>query len=570
MSVTNRLTIELLGVIWKRMQRPINILYLFSKAVFTRLVQPLPMAMKARWLMAGGRQPTRPWISSAVKISFYLRFIILLSFFVSMVAVAQRKNDFSCSSDIEAEIWSLWDGTIRNHFQQHLLRNRLLQQGDVYALYDIQTFSHNAVAMARRCGRTKRLAEMGRVYSQAYRALSQDEAGEGGRRWICRGGKICNKTNGQIDKEVMLASVQFLGLAASVANALALSSDLNDPEAESYIAETVRVLSQHLLQWGDTDAIERARQNARARPDDVKDGSSSLFFTDKPLWQIAIYAELAGILHARERRMPDLGRTIDARDRARMRTHLEALLQFFTSRLSYRNAPGDSLHDHQMADVDRGFWRLYPDGRYAGYEGESKPVVCSAEEPGARRVRPLVRVPAETVERREDTGWDLSHARRLVHALDALERNGQAMKVIFALSDKQLPSPQLPKAFANQLIGAVWNGDAAKPLFSNFLSGANGWYRVAYDNGTGECVEGFKPFGLSDAFPTGGYLAWARYKPMIGQLGRQLYWLSESTEPDAVMFMERYYTALSPSAGKLENAIARFMFLPSLIGAMRK
>jgi hypothetical protein len=505
-----------------------------------------------------------------VKITLYFRIIILLSLFASVGAAAQRTNDFSCSSEIEAEVWSLWDETVRSHVQQHLMRNRLLQQGDVYALYDIQTFSHNAVAMARRCGRTKRLAEMGRVYSQAYRALSAEEGDGNGRRWICKGGKICNTTNGQINKEVMLASVQFLGLASSVANALALSADLNDPEAENYIAETVGVVSQHLLHWGDSDAIHRAKQNARATPDDVKGESSNLFFTDKSLWQIAIYAELAGILYAGERRMPELVRTIDARERARMRAHLEALLQFFTSRLSFRNAPNDPFADSQMADVDRGYWRLYPDGRYAGYEGEAKPVVCSTAEPGSKRLKPLVRVPAQEVERREDTGWDLSHARRLVHALDALERNGQAMKAIFSLSEKQLPSPQLPKAFANQLIGAVWNRDAARPLFSNFLSGANGWYRVAYDNGTGECVEGFMPYGLSDAFPTGGYLAWARYKPMIGQLGRQIYWLSESDEPNDVMFMQRYYTALSPSAGKLENAIARFMFLPSLIGAMRK
>ena len=50
------------------------------------------------------------------------------------------------------------------------------------------------------------------------------------------------------------------------------------------------------------------------------------------------------------------------------------------------------------------------------------------------------------------------------------------------------------------------NGDATQPLFSNYWSGVNGWYRVAYDNGADQCREGYPPYGLTDSFPTGGYL----------------------------------------------------------------
>ncbi len=117
-----------------------------------------------------------------------------------------------------------------------------------------------------------------------------------------------------------------------------------------------------------------------------------------------------------------------------------------------------------------------------------------------------VQVSPDTVPKRQDTGWDISHARRLVHALDALERNRDAMKAIFSLNDGQLPAIGLPSAFAGTLVAVVWNGDTANPLFSNHWSGANGWYRVAYDNGTGQCREGSPPYGLADSFPTGGYI----------------------------------------------------------------
>jgi len=102
-------------------------------------------------------------------------------------------------------------------------------------------------------------------------------------------------------------------------------------------------------------------------------------------------------------------------------------------------------------------------------------------------------IPADNLSTRDDIDWDISHARRLVHALDALERNRSAINVIFLLTDKLLPPDYLTTLFANTIVKVIWNGDKEQPLFANYWCGANGWYRVAYDNGTGRCMEGYPP-----------------------------------------------------------------------------
>lgn len=170
----------------------------------------------------------------------------------------------------------------------------------------------------------------------------------------------------------------------------------------------------------------------------------------------------------------------------------------------------------------------------------------------------------------QDLGWDISHARRLVHVLDALDRNRSAMKQVYRLADEDLPPPDLAKRFATQLLASVWNRNAQNPLFSNWMSGANGWYRVAYDNGTGRCVAGSPPYALTNAFATGGYITWARYYPLLATLGQTIYVASQSTEGDAGAYIHAYYPRLAFQTGDKPSqvqVIERLMFWPTLVAA---
>jgi hypothetical protein len=504
------------------------------------------------------------------KVMAYLIYVLLFSsLFTPHEVTAGQDDRFSCGGSVETEVWTLWDKGVRDVVTKQQLQARLLDKGDVYALYDIQNDTQSVVSMASRCGRTSRLREIARLVDTAYGALEQGPPRSPARRWVCHGGSSCNEKNGLLGKEVMLDSLQFLVLASSVANVLATSGTQLTDEDKTFIRKTVLIVREHVLRWGDDKAIAAIQKAAKATPQDVEGDSPELLFLDRHLWMITLYAECAGILDAWERRsLGDIG--ITAGDKERFRKHLSSLLQFFIKRISLQKDASGRLGNVNLADLDRGYWRLFFDNRYAGYEGKQKPVVCDYLKNDKTKFTMDTVVPVDTVPIRQDIGWDISHARRLVPALDALERNREAMKKIYSISDSQLPATGLPLTFANTLVAVVWNGDENKPLFSNWWSGANGWYRVAYDNKTGQCREGYPPYGLTDTFATGGYAAWARYRPVIGSIGQRLYHLVSSPEGASSPFITQYYKEFSESASDQVRTLWKFMFFPSLVGVNNK
>lgn len=467
-------------------------------------------------------------------------------------------NRFACGGSVESGVWKSWDTEIAS-WLRHLLQERLVNQHDVYALYDYQLIMQSAASMAQRCNRTARLQELSDMIRIAYSALTPGTAASPGARWICRGGEICTVQNGLLNNEVLLTSVQFLGFATSVANALATSGAPLSSKDRAFIDDTLRIATEHLIRWGTDSEIQRLRSIAAAVPEHASATSYDLIFSDKYLWQIAIYAELSG-LRQLQRKQGWVGDSLAISNETRLHSHLSALLNLFSKRVSVQRITngnlGATLATTDLAEIDRGFWRLFPGREYAGYDGAEAPIACS---PSA-----MVRMSPLSVARRDDTGWDFSHARRLVPALDALERNRAAIKPIFSISESQLPSPALPKAFAAMLVNKIWNGNKTSPLFSNYWSGANGWYDAYYSNG--ECSEGFRPFGITDSFPTGGYITWARHYPLIGELGVRLYTLATTAAGTKTAFMTQYYPRLSASAAYESNALAKFMFVPSLVG----
>jgi hypothetical protein len=72
---------------------------------------------------------------------------------------------------------------------------------------------------------------------------------------------------------------------------------------------------------------------------------------------------------------------------------------------------------------------------------------------------------------------------------------------------------------------------------------------------------------MSDAFLTGGYITWTRYRPVIGVLGRRLYELLDSPRPQDREFMAKYYPAFAANPGSQAGELARFAFFASLVAA---
>lgn len=464
------------------------------------------------------------------------------------------QGGYACGQEVEQDVWRLWDQSAKQQVADRLIGERLTRQGDTYALYDLQTYLHNLVAMAGRCGRIDRLIEVAGVLGPAFSELKAVPRGKG-EAWICRGGPICNDRNRRLGSEVQLASVQFLGLASSVAARLAPATG---EEAANFRRRVAKTALAHLARWSSTEALEQVRKKALTRSAaDAPD--PGLAFEDKQLWMIAIYANVA-YLAATDQRVAEMVRS-SAPEPDRFGRHLESLLQLFQSRVSIDAAKG--VGDLPSADIDRGFWRANQDNRYAGYAETQKPVECVRREKG--RAEAVVKVAADRAVPVEGSGWDLSHARRLVHALDAIELGRDAMPSAYRISVSVLPRSDLRDLFASQLLQKVWNNDPSRPLFKNYWGGANGWYRVDYDNGTGRCNEGTPPFGLSVAFVTGGYAAWGTRVPEVGQLGRRIRTLSLSDEPGSKSFITQHYSDLLEPVNSFRGTMTRLMFWPSLV-----
>lgn len=491
------------------------------------------------------------------RLSLWRRIALVAVLFTSGAALAQSDAAFRCGGRLETDVWQLWDRSAHDFLRSEMMVKRLKAVGDTYALYDVQVYAQNLAAMAARCGRIDRLQELAALIDMAFQEMQPlpNQPTKFGKGWICRGGRVCNATNKLIDTEIGLNSQQFLAFAMRVASALAALPDW--PANRPFVERTVVATTYHLQRWTSGKDPLRLAERLKARAEDVRDGQSRLFFTDQDLWIIDIAAELAGMLAAR----PDLRPPLPNNGLAGApRDAVVGLLELLKARTTTVPLESKSLGRLVGADIDRGFWRLYRDSRYAGYSGAKKPVECSPGKPAQAAV------PPEEVKIVSTIGWDFSHARRLVHLMDALERNRAALQKVFDVPDPLMPSPDLPRQFAAEMAAAVWTGDREYPLFANYWDGTNGWYRVAYDNGTNTCVEGYPPSGLSDSFTTGGFVVWARHYAVIGELGERIYRLSRS-EDDAKArdFIATYYSQLDAKASANNRMLTQLMFWPSLV-----
>lgn len=164
----------------------------------------------------------------------------------------------------------------------------------------------------------------------------------------------------------------------------------------------------------------------------------------------------------------------------------------------------------------------------------------------------------------DNVGWDISHARRLVPLFDAMRNYGRYFAKVYGLPARDVVSDEIARAYAHQLTAKLWNQDIQRPLFSNFWSGANGWYRVGYQDGV-KCNAGYPPYGLSISVPVGGYLTWSDMEGELSGIGQTLYTLINSSDEPSKEFVERYYEGLSSAAPQRTRDLNRFMFYASLV-----
>ena len=492
----------------------------------------------------------------SLKSIFTLIILPVIFFFQNGEKAFAQTNSFSCEGAVYTEHINLWNNYLKSYLQQQIT-DRLINKSDVYALYDIQIYLQSTLEMARRCKKTTLIREIRSLLEISFNKLEAFSSKDKSPAWICRGGNICNNTNKLLNSEVLLCSVQFLGLLAAEAQALA---SLNEPltgDDIKFINKSVEIIFSHLKRWESQGEISSQKILAlipiKKQMVSEKSGSQ-YFYSDKALWATTIYAELAGLLQNPlffNQHKNNL--TIVAKK------HFNLLIKLFLSRHSV-----EILNNKKVSDIDAGYWRFYTDNRYANYASSMKPVSCTKDKNG--QWIKTVNVAKESVPLDQNAGWDISHARRLVPFFDSLTNNKNFLQTVFnnlTVGDINSIS-ETQESFQNKLSEVIWNQNEAYPLFSNFWNGKNGWYRVAYDNGTQQCVEGFSPSGLSFSVPTGGFLSWNQNQ-QIKKIGQNLYNLSLSLDKTDIDFVNQNYSQISSSSNSIVNKINRFMFLASVI-----
>lgn len=162
-----------------------------------------------------------------------------------------------------------------------------------------------------------------------------------------------------------------------------------------------------------------------------------------------------------------------------------------------------------------GAWDDHPDYQYTGVSNQKKAGIkdLTNSKPGV------------------SVGWDISHARRFVHVFDGLYHN----KTILS---KTFPTRALMEKLSNQLLYGVFNKDFKRPLFTNFMGGKNGWFRVSYSERKGF---GYEPWGMSRSVLTGGFGFWSAYNKNIELVFKSIIGMLKSNDPIVKRHVEEHY-----------------------------
>lgn len=487
--------------------------------------------------------------------------IIALSFIFIQPASSQKNIDFSKNGEIHDQVIRSWNIYYRDYFAS-TINKRLFQDGDVYVLYDVQIGGlQSFVEMTRRCKDTQQIAELVDLLNPVFTALkpisNADNSNSTG--WVCTGGNICTAYR-FIGKEVPLCSVQFLGLIGALATNVSenIPAHQQTTAQKAFLTNGFNTMAVQLNRWLTADYFTSVDKRLHLTSADMKDGSSRYFFTDKDLWFLTVLSDLSelhqlGIQPAAEDGKKAFEDLLSKKD------GINRIFDLFLARTVLTKT------DHGMrAELDKGFWKYYFDNRYARYSGSESPVSWKQGSNGDWEM--ITNVKWDSTYTSNDIGWDISHSRRLVLALETFARNRENIKKVWGYDNPGFDPIALRQAYANQIVEKIWNGNMNYPLFSNFWSGDNGWYRVAYANQTGRRFEGNTPFGLNTSIPTGGYATWSAFNPTLRTVFRNIFDLSQTDDSEAKAFVSQYYKGLlSNRVNGMSKPIQNLSFLSDLV-----
>jgi len=477
--------------------------------------------------------------------SVYLILFCLIQFIQTVSS--QDTLDFSKNGIIHEQVIHAWNSYYRDHFASEI-NKRLFGDNDVYVLYDVQIGGlQSFVEMTRRCKDTPQIAELVDLLSPVFSALKPVPGADSSLGWVCSGGQICT-AYGLLGKEVPLCSVQFLGLLGALATNISENIPVSQQTAgeKFFLTNAFNTMAVQLNRWFSENYFRSVDKRLHVTIADLRGAGSGYFFSDKDLWCLTVLSDLSELYRAKIQPAADGKKAFE--DLKNKKESIGKIFDLFLARTVLSRSPAGV-----RAEIDKGFWKYFFDNRYAGYTGATVPVSWEKDSTGKWEMNILV--PWDSAYLSQDVAWDISHSRRLVPAFETFVRNRENIKQVWGYDNPAFDPVALRLAYANQVAEKIWNGDMTYPLFSNFWSGDNGWYRVAYANQTGRQFAGYPPYGMNTSMPQGGYPVWGAFHPTLRAIFKNIFELLQTDDAKAGSFISRYYQGLS--SGRSGNASGR-------------
>jgi hypothetical protein len=446
-------------------------------------------------------------------------------------------------------------------------------------LYDIQSETNNLLKYTEYCQDLYVLEELISLYLLALDSLVETEhyvffyyphsprqsvqkLNKKHRMWLTR--------QEPVGEEVILVSSQFLYVVSEAINIITnIEQAKRTHTMQEFVLKFTPILLNHYKRWifdkvgpfqvrgwgckmkgkyvaTGLNHFEFITKKLKRK---LGDGDSPGFcnsVTDTDMWIIAGVSNLLAA-YKKENQLAK----IPLEDFERLIIYVKTGVQLLQSRISYSTLKNFDGKTVEGANFDLGAWDDHATYAYAGCSKEKYPALNSF---------------FNIKRRKSGLGWDLSHARRFVHVFEALFKNKKLLHLEF-------PTEEIMEKLANQLLYSVFNRNFKKPLFSNFMDGSNGWYRVGY---RGRIGFGYGPWDMSIAVLTGGYSLWARYNEDIAKLFCAIHKMLESNDPEIRQHVIAHYEQniwrnyKRPNRGNLldqENTYTQtvmIQFLPSL------
>ena len=422
---------------------------------------------------------------------------------------------YAADDDVAQAIERLW--TNRKPYLISQMNTRLAAD-DTYVLYDTQVYTDNLIRYAAATGNIEMLDGLAELYLEAYAYMSSeteyvyfywpgysresvhdlDESGQDPSSAMMWTDDPSETENGEVGVEYPLYVSQFLHGLTSLINAV-LDMDSGDRTSNmtslvtTYASVVVNDIyarwlfaDQGIFQvkcWGGESGLFNHEEFLEKKLEryfgsTLQDPVSYLnAVTDTDMWIVTGVLQMLAA-HEKDPTLVPVSSALEAD----MRGYLDTALQLIADRLTESELTDFNGNPVTGLNFDLGAWDDHPDHAYTGYDGATSPL--------GEDEMPAV-----------NAGWDISHARRFVMVFDSLYRYRDVV-------DSPFPSDDILRGLANQLLYGAFNKDLDAPLFTNFMDGTNGWYRVGYHS---ETDPGQEPYYLTAAFITGGYGYWTEF-----------------------------------------------------------